>query len=158
MMPDGASVVGKPFPRPCARCRSRSVWPATLSYQGTIRYDNRLYTVTVPELVVPRCQACGELHFDNYADDQVNRAFRAEMRLLTPEQIRTNRMALGLSAGELAARLGVEEGLVGRWEEDRLMPSRAQDNLLRLFFALPQVRAALADFEAGRMLGGAVSL
>src|SRR5262249_31913804 len=136
-------VMGKPFPRVCARCRTKTVWPATVPYRGTVRYEDQLYPVEVPELVVPRCQTCGELHFDNYADDQINQVLRAKLGLLAPEQIRVNRTALGLSQDELAARLGVDAELLRRWEEDRLLQSRVQDRLLRLYFALPQVRSVL---------------
>jgi hypothetical protein len=50
LVPEGVSVIGKPFPRPCARCRSREVWPITLPYEGVIRYEGRSYTVVVPQL------------------------------------------------------------------------------------------------------------
>ncbi len=44
---------------------------------------------------------------------------------------------------ELAARIGVAEATISRWETGTLIPSRAMDNLLRLSFALPAARAAL---------------
>jgi DNA-binding transcriptional regulator YiaG len=99
--------------------------------------------VDTPELVVPQCAACGELVFTDQVEQQVDRVFRAQLHLLTAEQIRTNRLALDLSRQELAARLGVEEDLLRRWEDDLLIPSRAHDNLLRLYFGLPQVRSVL---------------
>jgi DNA-binding transcriptional regulator YiaG len=106
-------------------------------------YEDQLYLVDTPRLNIPRCQECGELYFDNWADEQINLAFRAQAQLLTPEQIRANRTTLGLSRQELATRLGVEEDLIRRWEENGTLQSRVMDNLLRLYFAFPQVRAAL---------------
>jgi DNA-binding transcriptional regulator YiaG len=114
-----------------------------ISYSSKQWYEGQLYTVATPQLNIPRCQDCGELLFDNWADDQIDRAFRQQVHLLTPEQIRANRTALGLSPEEFAARLGVEENLLRQWEEDRAPQPRAMDNLIRVYFALPPVRSAL---------------
>src|SRR5438105_9394858 len=108
---------GKPFPRYCDVCRQKTVWPARLPYCSQIRHDGVLYSVDTPELVVPRCQVCSALYFDNDAEEQVNRAFRAQLGLLSPEQIQANRMSLGLSVPQLAARLGVTVDLLANWEE-----------------------------------------
>ena len=97
----------------------------------------------LPSLNLPRCSECGELIFDIWADEQINRAFRLQASLLSPERIRDNRLALGLSRRELADRVGVEENLVRRWEENATLHSRVVDNLLRLYFAFPAVRTAL---------------
>lgn len=155
LLPNGVTVVGNPFPRPCARCRTATVWPVAISRRETTEYEGRTYAVEFPNWVVPRCTTCGELHIDNYADDQINLAFRAQVSLLTPEQIQANRAALGLSRQELAQRLGISEDLVRRWEENGTLQSRVQDNLLRLYFALPQVRSAL-DGEPNPSLGTCV--
>jgi DNA-binding transcriptional regulator YiaG len=94
--------------------------------------------------------------FDNWADDQINRAFREQLHLLSPEQIRNNRTALRLSREDLAARLGIEEEVLKGWEEGQRIQSRLADNLLRLYFALPPVRLALDGVEAHSDLGAAV--
>lgn len=65
------------------------------------------------------------------------------MRLLTPEQIETAIQQLGLRQKELAARLGVAEETISRWINGSMLQTRAMDNLLRAYFALPQLRAAL---------------
>ena len=149
MMPETAALAlaerpaGRPFPWPCPHCRRKAVWPVLMPYRSPFWYDGQSYTVDTPRLNVPRCDACGELVFDTWADEQINLAFRAQVLLLTPGQIRANRLALSLSQGDLAARLGVEEELVRRWEENAALHPRAVDNLLRLYFALPEVRSAL---------------
>jgi DNA-binding transcriptional regulator YiaG len=94
---------------------------------------------------VPRCEDCGDLIFDNWADQQITHALREAVRLLPAEEIQNNRTDLGLSRSGLAERLGVEEETLAAWEEGRLLQPRLADNLLRHFFALPQVRAALAE-------------
>ncbi len=113
--------------------------------------------VDLPQLNIPRCAHCGELLFDHWADDQIDLAFRQQVHLLTPKQIQTNRTALGLSRPELAARLGIEEDRLQRWEEDLEIQPRAMDNLLRLYFALPPVRSVL-NGEAHPDLGVSVVL
>jgi hypothetical protein len=67
---------GKPFPWRCPECGKKEVRPAIVAHTSEIRHDGRLYTVDVPKLRVPRCKACGELIFDNEADDQIAKAFR----------------------------------------------------------------------------------
>jgi DNA-binding transcriptional regulator YiaG len=150
---------GKAFPRYCDVCRKKTVWPATVPYRSQIRYEGVLHSVETPALVVPRCQVCNALYFDNEAEEQVSRAFRAQLHLLLPEQIRANRLALGLGVTQLAARLGVPTELLTNWEEGLQFQTRAHDNLLRAFFAVPDVRAALGangtDPTFGSLVGTA---
>jgi hypothetical protein len=112
-----------------------------------MRHDDRLHTVQIPQLRVPRCGNCGELVFSNDACDQIYAAFRAQLHLLTPEQIRTHRRTLGLTEKELADRLKVSEELVVGWEEGRRIQSGAIDCLLRGYFGVPQLRAFLAGMQ-----------
>ncbi len=151
--PAADKPTGKPFPWTCHRCRQKAVRPAVIAHRSNILFEGQKHVVDVPQLTVPRCEACGELVFDSHAEEQIDRVFRSQVGLLTPEQIRANREALGLGRQELAVRLGIAEDLLGRWEEDLLLPSRAADNLLRLYFALPQVRSALADTAQHPELG-----
>ncbi|HKI33432.1 MAG TPA: hypothetical protein VKA46_16375 [Gemmataceae bacterium] len=147
----------KAFPRYCDRCRKKTVWPATISYRSRVRYEGRLHDVDTPQLVVPRCRECGELYFDNHAEEQVSRAAREQLRLLQPEQIRGNRLALRLSVPVLAARLGVSADDLNDWEEGLLLQPRAVDILLRAYFALPDVRAALGGLDQNPAFESVVS-
>ncbi len=143
----------KPFPWRCLKCRKRDVYPATISYTAEVSHDGRLYEVPVPALEVPRCRSCGELVFTNRVDEQITDALRARLRLLTPTQVREGRKALGLLQQELAERLGVAEATISRWETGTLIQSRAMDNLLRAYFALPAMRAALRGAEQDPAFG-----
>jgi putative zinc finger/helix-turn-helix YgiT family protein len=134
---------GKPFPWRCLECGKKEVWPAVVSHTSEIRHDGRLYTVKVPKLRVPRCKACGELIFENEADEQITSALREQLGLLSPEEIRGNRDKLGLSQRELAEHLGVAVETISRWENGVLIPSRAMDRYLRLYFTVPAARSAL---------------
>jgi transcriptional regulator with XRE-family HTH domain len=93
------------------------------------------------------------LLFSDSADDQINAAFRACLKLLTPSQIRRGRKQLGLSQGELAEKIGAAEGTISRWETGALVQSRTSDNLLRVYFALAEVRAVLVGEGQDPKLG-----
>jgi putative zinc finger/helix-turn-helix YgiT family protein len=116
-------------------------------------HDGRTYVVEVPALLVPRCGHCGELVFNYPAEEQVRRALRARLGVLTPEQIRAGRALLGLSQKDIADRLGVAEATISRWETGAQIPSRAMDNLLRVYFAVPQVRDVLLGAQQDPHLG-----
>src|SRR5580692_4051315 len=109
--------LGKPFPRYCDVCRKKTIWPVTIPYTSQIRHEGVLHSVVTPALVVPRCQQCGQLVFDNDAEAQVSQAFRVQLHLLLPEQIHANRLALGLEVAQLASRLGVPADSLANWEE-----------------------------------------
>jgi DNA-binding transcriptional regulator YiaG len=152
----GSTSAGKPFPRFCDICRKNSVWPVTTAYRTEVQYEGRRYNVDPPHLIVPRCEQCGSLYFDNAAEEQVNNALRDQLHLLMPEQIRANRMALGLTGDDLSNRLGVTPEELNDWEDGLVFQSRAVDNLLRAFFALPTVRAELRGAEQNPSFGTVV--
>jgi putative zinc finger/helix-turn-helix YgiT family protein len=129
------------------------VSPAAIPYRAKATYDGRLYEFDVPDLSIPKCEACGELVFSNRVDDLITQAFRAHLRLLSDEQIRIARKRLGLSQKELAERLGMAEATISRWETGALLQSRAMDNLLRVFFACPEVRHVLCGAGQDPALG-----
>ena len=126
---------------------------ATTEYDAEIRHDGRLHAFTVPNLELPVCQACGERLFTNGADDQINDALLAHLNLLTPAQIRDGIKRVGMSQREAAKRLGIAEATLSRWLNEVQIQSRAMDNLLRAFFAFPQLRAALCGEKQERQLG-----
>lgn len=134
----------RPFPWRCATCGKDEVYLATISYTAKISHDGRRHEFEIPDLRVAKCQSCGELLFSVSADEQVEAALRAHLRLLAPEQIREQRKALGLSQKDVAERTGIAEATISRWESGAMIQSRAMDNFLRVFFAVPQARDALA--------------
>src|SRR5262249_51252387 len=90
-----------------------------------------------------RCRNCGAMILDTEANRQISLAFRRQVGLLTPDEIREKREALGLKQGELAAYLSVAPATLSRWENGVQIQQRCMDKLLRLFFDLPEVRFAL---------------
>ena len=143
----------RPFPWYCPKCRRKEVRPVVIFYRCEMAHDGRLHAVEVPELTVPRCGHCGELVFNEGAEAQVRRALRSQLRQLMPDEIRAARTALGLSQKDLADRLGVTEATLSRWETESQLQPRAIDNLLRVFFALPEVRSILVGAEQNPHLG-----
>ena len=146
-------VKHRPFPRDCYRCGKREVYLAVVPYTLQVKYDESLHTLNFPQLETPRCRACGEIVFDNHVDEQINAAQRTRLHLLQPAEIRDGRERLGLSRSKLAKRLGVAETTLADWEDDIPLQSRTADNLLRVFFTFPEVRAALAGMQHDVGLG-----
>lgn len=140
----------RPFPWPCGNCLKDEVYPETMPYAVDVKHDGQLYHLEIPALRIPRCRACGELVFSNSVDDQVLQALRAHLRLLTPEQIRAGREALGLKSKDFSEKLGVAAETISHWEKGDLIQSRAMDNFLRVFLA---DRKALADKTEPRPSG-----
>jgi len=147
----------RPFPWRCRHCGTKEVAMTTTEYTVDVQHDGRLYTLTVPDLNIPACGACGEKVFSEQVDRQVNEALRAHLKLLSPAQIREAIGRLDLSQKEFAQRLGIAEATLSRWLNETQIQSRSMDNLLRVFFALPQVRTVLCgesqDPELGAQLG-----
>jgi putative zinc finger/helix-turn-helix YgiT family protein len=102
-----------------------------VQHTSQIKHDGRLYTVEVPKLHIPKCGVCGELVFDNDADEQIAQALREQLGLLSGDQIRKNREDLGLSQRILAEHLGVGVETISRWENGALTQTRAMDRYRR---------------------------
>jgi putative zinc finger/helix-turn-helix YgiT family protein len=140
-----------PFPWQCHHCGEHRVELSTISYDAHVRHDGRLYEFNIPRLEIPVCQECGERVFSVRVDDQINDALRAHLQLLTPAQIQAALERLGLTQKEAAEKLGIAEATLSRWLTQTQIQSRAMDNLLRVFFAFPQVRQALSAESIGEL-------
>jgi putative zinc finger/helix-turn-helix YgiT family protein len=146
-------VRSRPFPWKCPNCREAAVYPERMLFRTEAKHDGRTYPLEIPDLEVPRCRECGEKVISHAVDDAVVQALRDHLHLLTPQQIRERREALGLTGTKLAERLGVAQETISRWETGALIQSRAMDNLLRIYFAIPEVRAALRGPDQDPKLG-----
>lgn len=136
------------FCKKCSKCRERAVVIATIPYELQMDHDGRKYQVRIPELSVPRCSNCGNVSLDYEADMQITRAFCKQAGLLDGEEIRRRREKLGLTQEALAELLGVEVRELAWWENGERIQQRHMDRFLRAFFALPELRHALADKQA----------
>jgi len=139
----------RPFPRRCGSCGKRAVFPATITHTAEIKHEGKLHSVEVSDLPVQKCRDCEKVFFSNDSDEKISDALREQLGLLKPSEIRESRAKLDLTQRELAAHLGTAEETISRWETGLLIQSRAMDNLLRLYFALPEVRQMLGGQSPG---------
>ena len=137
----------------CPTCCKKTVQPATITHVAEIKYESRTYSVKIPDLKVGKCPDCGEVYFDLDTDAQIDAAFRGEARLLTPEQILAGRKRLGLKQEQLARALGVAKATINRWENRRLIQSRAMENLLRAYFHSESFRTLLGQIDSNPSIG-----
>jgi putative zinc finger/helix-turn-helix YgiT family protein len=143
----------RPFPWLCINCFTPTVVPTVIDYTAKVKQDGVIHELHLPGIEVPRCQTCGQLTVTTEVDEQVSDALRARLRLLTPAQMRKGIENLGLKQQELAERLGVAAETISRWLHGALIQSRAMDNLLRLYFAVPEVREVLQGANQDPNLG-----
>lgn len=123
----------RPFPWLCGECRAKEVFPLVTDYTSTAKHDETTYTVNIPDLEIPTCRQCGEQVFTANIDDRIVAALRAQVGLLTPQEIVQLRGKLEMTQQQLAEQLHVAQETISRWETGALIQSRAMDNLLRLF-------------------------
>src|ERR1035438_10428736 len=133
----------KPFPWKCPLCKEKAVREAIVNHVVDMEHDGRTYSVKIDALKTPKCDNCGEICPDVEAYEQITLAFLIQAKLLTPKNIRQNREKLSLTQKELALAIGVAEATISRWENGAQIQQRSSDNLLRLFFGLPQARDIL---------------
>ena len=146
------------YPIRCIECGKKEVRPVTIHQQVQRNHDGRLYDLVIHNLPVTRCNACGNVFYTEESDDRIVAALRDHLGLLTPAQVRANLKELGLSQKDAAERLGIAPETVSRWVCGSVIQSRAMDNLLRMFFASPEVREKLRGAERNHNLGETVNL
>lgn len=90
-----SSGQARPFPWFCPKCRRKEVRRTCIPYQCQLQYHGQPVTVILDQLAVPQCAHCGELVFDYDADEQINRAYRAQTSGTAP---RSSDATLGTGA------------------------------------------------------------
>lgn len=133
------------FPHFCPECGETAVFPETITHETAFKHENRLYHCTVPNLTVNKCRECGGIIFPDAALDKITDAFRAHAGLLTTSEIAENLKRLGLSQKQFAERIGIAEETISRWMSSVQVQSQALDNLMRIFFRLPEIRTVLSE-------------
>ncbi len=141
----------KPFPWKCSKCQEKAVYDGTMNYSTDLEFDNRVYRIKIPKLKTPRCRKCGAPIIDSEADEHITAEFLRLAKLLTPDKIRKYRERLGISQKDLASAIGIVEKEVARYESGRQFQQRPVDNMLRLFFGLPEARDLLTKRKLSRV-------
>jgi len=148
----------RPFPRRCISCGKKSVNMTEIEYNSQFKHDGRTYEFTLPKLAIPVCDSCGEKIFTDEVDRQIIDGLRRHLALLTPHQIQDALVRLGITHTDLANRLGIAEETISAWLNENQIQSQSHDRLMRLFFALPQVRDMLSPDGIDPELGVADEL
>lgn len=135
---------GKPFERRVAPARVEKM-----------KYDGARHEVLVEGMPQWQCDACKITVTDDDSDTVVQDCLRRHIGLLTAEEIREARTALGLTQSQLAELVGCAAESLSRWENGAILQSRSYDRLLRIFFHLPiardLLRAVGPDSSVGRI-------
>ncbi|HEX9094301.1 MAG TPA: type II TA system antitoxin MqsA family protein [Coriobacteriia bacterium] len=123
----------------CPACGERAIIVASDPIEQTVA--GREYRVE--GFSYNRCTACGEEYFAAGQVDDIlraaNAAARGELGRLSGDDVAAIRRGLGLTQGQLAARVGVSAGLVTRWERGTVLPNAMADRYLRDLSAHPEL-------------------
>ena len=141
----------KPYPWTCGNCRERAVYAGAIDYETDLELDGQCIHIKLENLKTPRCRKCGTPILDTEANTKITRELLRKAKLLTPQQIRKYREGLELSQAELAGAVGVANEIVAYWESGLLIQTRPHDNMLRLFFGLPEARDLLAKRKLSKI-------
>jgi putative zinc finger/helix-turn-helix YgiT family protein len=144
-------ITRKPYPWCCGNCRQSAVYEGVTDYERDLTLDNRTYHIKLVGLKTPRCRNCGKVLLDSDANSRITRELLRKAKLLTAKQIRKYREGLQITQADLAAAIGVTTEIVGHWESGLLIPSRLHDNMLRLFFGLPEARNLLTKRKLSKV-------
>ena len=138
----------RPYPRRCAVCGEVSVSRCHIPYNAEVRHDGKLHAFSIARLGIDQCERCGEQFFTASTDEEINLALRSYLGLLTPSEIRSGLALCGVNQKEFAEHLGIAAETVSRWLTGASIQTRSLDKLMRLYFIMPNVRAALSDWQA----------
>jgi len=131
----------------CPVCGSENLEQVTGAFNTQIEGpQSRLMNLSVPNLRWQHCNACGEDVLDDVASRAITKAHRSTLKLLTAEEIRSLREALGKTQAEMADLLGVGEKTFTRWESGSHFQTEAFDRYLRLL-QRPEVVHLLNDIK-----------
>lgn len=140
---DKTSVVSR-----CVTCRSTDFIHRTGKQKFPFNDGERVLQVTIDNVSWDECTGCGELYLDHKARAVIERAQANAAELLSPEELRRIRKAIGTTHSGMAKLLGVGEKSYIRWENGQSIQTRAIDNLIRLttskILATPMATAARA--------------
>ena len=137
----------KPYPRRCAVCGEIAVARCRIPYEAEVRHDGKLHAFSIASLGIDQCERCGEQFFTTSTDEEINLALRSHLGLLAPNEIRAGLELCGVNQKAFAEHLGIAAETVSRWLSGTTIQTRSLDRLMRLYFTMPSVRAALSNTE-----------
>lgn len=103
------------FAKICGNCRQKAMEISAVKFDVSIDHDGKQYDVHLDALSVPKCAKCGAISLDNFANEQIDIAFRQKAGLLTSAQIKRGRADVGFpNQQEFAKCFGVSASTVSR--------------------------------------------
>jgi DNA-binding transcriptional regulator YiaG len=138
----------RPYPRRCAVCGEVSVSRCHIPYNAEVRHDGKLHAFSIASLGIDQCERCGEQFFTTSTDEEINLALRSHLGLLAPAEIRAGLDLYDVNQKEFAEHLGIAAETVSRWLTGASIQTRSLDKLMRLYFTMASVRAALSNCGA----------
>src|ERR1700722_3248023 len=90
------------LPGKCPICRERRVDFVTEPFEMTVDHDGRSYNLSIPDLTLLKCGACGNRTLHMEADERMNQALRNAAGFLNPPEIRELRVRLQMTQAQLA--------------------------------------------------------
>lgn len=112
-------------------------------------YKGRKYTIDSVSRYV--CESCGEYEIDADEELRVSSILAAKYRqdegLLTPEQIRSIRVSLGLTQKQFEELIGVSSPTASRWETGAMFQSKTADKFIRVLAAHPEIAEEVISGE-----------
>ena len=134
----------------CPRCSHKCVEPRVIRDEFDYGPDDDRIKIVAEAVPVLVCTACDEIFYGPEAGHAHHLAICKALHLLTPEEIKGVRDRLGKNQAEFARLTGVGVATLSRWEQGRLMQTRAHDNYLKLLLALPEAIGVLARIDSLR--------
>src|SRR5437879_2090644 len=96
-MSDKAIVSNRRESDTCPHCKQNAIRAVSKPYTTEVQQDGRTYTVVLPFVNVFQCAHCGDEFLGNEANGLVRQRLREQLALLSPQQIREERLRAGLS-------------------------------------------------------------
>jgi putative zinc finger/helix-turn-helix YgiT family protein len=134
----------KPVGSVCPVCGKGTLHSVTNDF--TTHFENEdgaQKELIVPALTYDKCDSCDEEIFDQSATSRISDAQRKAMGLLSVDEIRGIRQALGRTQLRMSEFLGIGEKTYCRWESGTHFQSEAFDRYLRLLRSEPSAVRAL---------------
>jgi putative zinc finger/helix-turn-helix YgiT family protein len=131
--------------RKCYDCRGTMHGTRTYYHYTECGLD----CVTLENIIVYRCSACGAIVPEIPAIGELHRALVLSVvgkpHLLSGQEIKFLRKMAGLSSKELSSTLGVSASTVSRWENESRNISRNSDAALRMICFAGMLQEILQD-------------
>src|SRR5437016_2580941 len=137
----------------CPICSTGHLRNEVSDFQFQVDWRGTARNVVVLALKRFKCDSCGEEFLDAEASRLITNAQRKALGLLSPDEIRGLRNALGKTQAEMSLLLGVGEKTFSRWESGSHFQSDAFDRYLRLLTKSSEALRILEEINSEQATG-----